>query len=76
MRSGGSGLGERKRSEAARLGFSDNSSPYLYGTKSVCNRWIMMKGPDRLALGFRGMGQMGRERILGRERRGCFGLFS
>ena len=52
MESGGSGLGERKRSEAARLGFLDSSSPYLYGTKSVCNRWIMMKGPDRLALGF------------------------
>ena len=52
MESGGSGLGERKRSEAARLRFLDSSSPYLYGTKSVCNRWIMMKGPDRLALGF------------------------
>ena len=49
---------------------------FLYEATLVRGPQITMDGPDFTALGFRGMGQMGRLRSLGRAQGDDFGLFS
>ena len=66
--------GWRRKGSGRDLGFR-HISTLLYETTSVCGPWIMTNGPDCSALGFLGMGQMGRLRSLGRAQRDALGCF-